>query len=237
MLILCLMPMSALASNPDFSAINGSDILRRGSKGSYVRKLQQRLIDLGYLNGKVDGSYGSKTESAVAAFKRKNGFGGPNGTAGVATMLTQATLFGSGVYAAWESGSASVSGSGDYGIRSIDCIPYSHNQISVELEVVNQDSRYDITAMCLYFWLADSRNRVVTMNGSQYWMQWYYDMRLPPNAAKQVSLILSTNAREGKKLATVRCIVGEIAYDNGCVISTVNPSAKPYENRNYILYE
>lgn len=236
-LILCLAPMTALASYPDFSVLNGSDILRRGSKGSYVRRLQQRLSDLGYLNGSADGSYGSKTESAVAAFKRKNGFGGNNGACGVATMLTQAVLFGSDIIPAWDNSSVMLRGSGSYGIRNVDCMPYSHNQISVEFDFVNQDSTFNVSNMCIYYWLADSRNRVVTMNGNKYWMQWYYNMAVPPNGTKNVSLILSTNASEWKKIATVRCVVGEIGYNNGCVISTVNPANQPYENSNYILYE
>ena len=89
--------------------------------------------------------------------------------------------------------------------------------------------------MCIYFWLADSRNRVVTMNGSKYWMQWYYDMTVPPGGTRHVSLILATNDSERRKISTVRCVVGEIGYAGGSVISTVNPANQPYENQNYIL--
>ncbi|NMD38796.1 MAG: peptidoglycan-binding protein [Christensenellaceae bacterium] len=42
-----------------------SETLKRGSKGEAVKALQTRLIELGYLNDKADGSFGRKTESAV----------------------------------------------------------------------------------------------------------------------------------------------------------------------------
>lgn len=44
--------------------------LRRGSRGSSVIELQQRLITLGFTPGTVDGIFGSHTDSAVRAFQR-----------------------------------------------------------------------------------------------------------------------------------------------------------------------
>lgn len=44
--------------------------LRRGSSGSYVTQLQQRLSDLGYLIGSSDGFYGPLTEYAVNCFQK-----------------------------------------------------------------------------------------------------------------------------------------------------------------------
>lgn len=44
--------------------------LRRGSRGSSVIELQQRLTTLGFNPGTVDGIFGSRTESAVRAFQR-----------------------------------------------------------------------------------------------------------------------------------------------------------------------
>ncbi len=58
---------------------------RRGSTGSEVRQIQQRLIQWGYLSGKVDGIYGAKTEAAVKRFQQKNGLT-PDGIAGSATL-------------------------------------------------------------------------------------------------------------------------------------------------------
>ena len=48
-------------------------VLEVGSSGEDVRKVQQKLIQWGYLSGSADGKYGAKTRAAVAAFQRKNG--------------------------------------------------------------------------------------------------------------------------------------------------------------------
>lgn len=66
--------------------------LQKGSKGSDVQKLQQRLIELGYLNDRADGSYGNNTKNAVSAFQEENDLE-PDG---VASPETQAVLFNEG---------------------------------------------------------------------------------------------------------------------------------------------
>ena len=43
-----------------------------GSKGDAVAELQQRLIELGYLDGEADGIFGEKTETALIAFQTVN---------------------------------------------------------------------------------------------------------------------------------------------------------------------
>ena len=45
-------------------------VLKNGSKGDEVKELQNKLIQLGYLTGKADGVYGTKTAEAVAAFQK-----------------------------------------------------------------------------------------------------------------------------------------------------------------------
>lgn len=47
--------------------------LSRGSMGDDVRMLQQKLKDLGYLAGGVDGDFGNKTKKAVEAFQKEMG--------------------------------------------------------------------------------------------------------------------------------------------------------------------
>ncbi len=59
--LICAMAVPALAD------------IQKGSKGDDVVKLQQRLIDLGYLNGKADGDFGAKSEAALKAFQAANG--------------------------------------------------------------------------------------------------------------------------------------------------------------------
>ena len=63
----------------------GYTTLEDGSEGTQVRKLQQRLKDLGYYNGSVDGKYGSGTEAAVMAFQLRNNLT-VDGRAGPATQ-------------------------------------------------------------------------------------------------------------------------------------------------------
>lgn len=48
-------------------------VLKRGSRGTQVKQMQQKLKNWGYYTGDVDGIFGSKTESAVRYFQRKNG--------------------------------------------------------------------------------------------------------------------------------------------------------------------
>ena len=55
----CLASASALSSST----------LSIGSRGEEVRKLQQALIDLGYLKGKADGIFGKQTYQAVCNFQ------------------------------------------------------------------------------------------------------------------------------------------------------------------------
>ena len=47
----------------------GYTVLSNGSTGDAVKRLQQRLIDLGWLTGSADGDYGDATAQAVAAFQ------------------------------------------------------------------------------------------------------------------------------------------------------------------------
>lgn len=53
--------------------INGLE-LKKGSAGENVRKLQQKLEDMGLLNDKVDGVYGNKTAAAVSNAQAQMGF-------------------------------------------------------------------------------------------------------------------------------------------------------------------
>ena len=58
---------------------------RRGSSGSEVRKIQEKLKRWGHYSGSVDGIYGSGTESAVKKFQKANGLKA-DGIAGKATL-------------------------------------------------------------------------------------------------------------------------------------------------------
>ena len=63
--------------------------VRSGSTGRDARLVQQRLIDLGYLNDRADGDFGSKSVAALKAFQQKNGLKAD----GVCGSGTSAVLF------------------------------------------------------------------------------------------------------------------------------------------------
>lgn len=61
-------------------------VSKYGSSGDEVRRIQQKLSDLGYYKGKVDGIYGTNTQSAVKSFQRNVGLTA-DGIVGSATLL------------------------------------------------------------------------------------------------------------------------------------------------------
>lgn len=105
LMLICLYPVqSVFAENPaettqaaeqtakpkmSAAELQAQGILSVGAKGDEVTRVQQRLKDLGYLDGKVDGQYGGGTKRAVIAFQRANGLT----TDGVAGQETQDRLF------------------------------------------------------------------------------------------------------------------------------------------------
>ena len=64
-LILALMMLAPNAS--------AAVVLEVGSSCENVRKVQQRLVQYGYVTGTPDGKYGERTHDAVKEFQRKNG--------------------------------------------------------------------------------------------------------------------------------------------------------------------
>lgn len=73
---------SSASNSSDTSAANTEETvkpaestgaLKVGSTGSEVEKLQQRLKDLGYYNGEVDGTFGVNTEAAFKLFQETAG--------------------------------------------------------------------------------------------------------------------------------------------------------------------
>lgn len=58
---------------------------RRGSSGSEVKRIQEKLKRWGYYSGSIDGIYGSGTEAAVKRFQKSNGLTA-DGIAGKRTL-------------------------------------------------------------------------------------------------------------------------------------------------------
>ena len=80
--------------------------LRRGYTGDDVVTVQQRLKELGYYTGSIDGVYGSGSIAAATAFQKNNGLK----VDGLTGQSTYAALFSGSAVAAGSSGSSSSSG-------------------------------------------------------------------------------------------------------------------------------
>ena len=61
------------APEPTATPAPNYNTLSKGDKNDEVKRLQQRLIDLGYLNDTADGSFGNKTMTAVKIFQQVAG--------------------------------------------------------------------------------------------------------------------------------------------------------------------
>ena len=62
-------PIPSLSPEED---AGGYKVLQKGDKGAEVKSLQEAMIELGFLNGTADGSFGEATENAVIQFQLKN---------------------------------------------------------------------------------------------------------------------------------------------------------------------
>lgn len=71
-------------SNTEVTCTVTAKVLKYGSTGSAVKKLQILLNGLGYIAGSVDGKFGSKTLTAVKAFQKETGLTA-DGIVGAAT--------------------------------------------------------------------------------------------------------------------------------------------------------
>ena len=65
---ICVITVISMSVN-----ICAAQMMQKGSRGDDVRKMQEELITLGYLDSDADGIFGPKTEAAVLAFQRDNG--------------------------------------------------------------------------------------------------------------------------------------------------------------------
>lgn len=61
------------SSGNQSSSSNAPSVYKNGSSGAEVKKIQQRLADLGYYNGAIDGNFGDATEDAYKAFQKAAG--------------------------------------------------------------------------------------------------------------------------------------------------------------------
>lgn len=77
--------MLAVTLDPNSTPAPTAVLLKIGTQGDAVKKLQQRLKDLAYYTGDVDGQYGQGTAQAVTLFQNQHGIAG-DGLAGEKTL-------------------------------------------------------------------------------------------------------------------------------------------------------
>lgn len=80
----------AVRKQVDLYAYVGYMLVKNGSEGDAVRRLQQALKEQEYYDGAIDGSFGQQTENAVYAFQEANGLT----MDGIAGKGTQNVLYG-----------------------------------------------------------------------------------------------------------------------------------------------
>ena len=75
LLLLILLALSAWGAAESFADISLAEWepIARGAKGEAVVALQEQLIELGFLSGNADGSFGPATEKALIAFQAAAG--------------------------------------------------------------------------------------------------------------------------------------------------------------------
>ena len=105
------------------------ETLEYGSEGTEVRKLQQKLKDLGYLSGSVDGKFGAATEAAVIAFQKNNNLtaDGKAGTATQSKLYSGSARKSTGTQAKIDDGGNSSSGRDTSDISSTGYITLERN--------------------------------------------------------------------------------------------------------------
>lgn len=165
---------STPASTSTSTSVNTNLNLSNGSTGDDVLRVQQRLMDLGYTVGDLDGYYGSVTEAAVRAFQQNNslyadGWVGP---------FTAEVLFGSSAVRASDSASGTTSTEGLSDVQKaaravLDQVGYdlyAAYQWSVGLNYnINLDIGYQTSQAALYSFNTHAAN-CVGMAATFCWM-------------------------------------------------------------------
>lgn len=64
-------------------------LIKKGDRGEAVSRMQERLMELGYYNGTVDGDFGGGTEEALRLFQRQNDLD----VDGIAAQMTFSLLY------------------------------------------------------------------------------------------------------------------------------------------------
>ena len=92
-------PSSSSSGSGSSSLFGTYETIRFGDRGDRVKTLQQSLITLGYLSGKADGIFGTRTKNALKAFQRNKRLTS-DGIAGKKTLTAIVSALSGGTSAA-----------------------------------------------------------------------------------------------------------------------------------------
>ena len=207
--------------------------MKRGARGDDVARVQQRLIELGYLNDRADGAYGPKTAAAVKEFQRINGIHGDSGYAGVATGFTQARLFSNDAKSAWSSTMLRLDYNGNYEVRGYQMKSAGGNSAEISFTFVNKEFA-DVTAVKCIYWLEDYYGNLVTVGGYDFHDFFLYNTSINYNDTLDMSTTFTPTSSEWSRAGYLRMIVAEIAYSDGEVYITCDPSTDYNYQRSYL---
>ena len=210
-----------------FDYSNCAFTLKQNDSGETVRKINRRLIELGYLSGSAHSSYNSSTKNAVAAFQQTNGIHGNSASMGVCTQLTQAALFAD---TARRKNSSAVKpdstinaspftvyiGS-NYGVRR------SGSGGTLTFTVKNNNPTRAITILCIRYWADDSRGKLVYTVREQL----LTNLNIAPGEMRELTVNLAEDS--GFKSAyTFKWNITELGYASGEVFINENLSGSSY---------
>ena len=102
--VIFILNISAIALSALFPGAQAASY-KRGSTGTVVTQIQEKLKSWGYYSGEADGVYGSLTVKAVTLFQQKNGLTA-DGVAGPATLSAMGISVSSGSSSSYQSGDA-----------------------------------------------------------------------------------------------------------------------------------
>ncbi|MDO4356857.1 MAG: peptidoglycan-binding domain-containing protein [Clostridia bacterium] len=185
-LVLVLMMLPAMAVAESY---------RRGDEGSEVAFYQRELYQLGYLDGAVDGEFGSATEKAVKAFQRARGITA-TGVIDHGTLYELNMLYGH----LTDPETLVVLGFCQWRTKS-------GNRLEFRTQVTNTDPGVTYTAIKMVYYCEDAYgNQVDPEPGLVRWMQ--TDMKLPCDERKYTAYAVFENASQIKTVyAAVKSVV------------------------------
>ena len=177
--------------------------LFEGDKGDDVRRMQRKLIDLGYLYGSADGEFGPKTAAAVREFNQTNGLGSDS----YASSATLEALYGGSAKAHQEPWVPLIFEDNARGEWKKE----KNDQLSFRVKVTNCSRGHTIRAFELYFYATDVWEDKVYGNSIYYGTT--TKTIKPGSSAFSDYFLLPNRSQIGK----VYCGVKKVIFSDGTI--------------------